>query len=607
MQLENLYNKVQRTRVQKIFFLYIFLAILFIVFLFRVVLLITGDKHLPSLYSSHTATAIRGKIISADHYTLASANKLYKATVHTKNLNPKNIDLFITLFSIYSGMPTDIIKKKLNKKMGIDPRNNKPRKMGIVILSIDISEQSATQLKNLYYQLYAMNVFIPYTTPSGKRVIQGLQISEYSQKRIYPYSEILTPVLGFTQRNKNKEDRIKILGKKGLERSLNDYLSNHQDAYYYGGRDVINNIIFNKQSISKVAIDGYNVYLGILISLQIKIEMMLDKFKKKIDADEILIAIMESGTGKILSIASSNRYLPFDIKKNEIPYLKSNVVEYMFEPGSVIKPISFSILLDREKISPYELVNGNHGSFKIGKKIITDEHQFGWLSAEDVIVHSSNIGMAKLAQKFDGSHFHNQLIKFGFTQKLNIRLSNQQLGSIPTKEQLSSKIYKAVTSYGYGMDVNFIQILRAYNIFNNNGKRIEPYLVDYIQTPKGEISLRKDNKAISVIQAKTAKMMRKILVKTVNKGTGRGAITKGIEVGGKTGTAHIAINGEYIFQYHTSFFGFANDKKNKYTIGVTVIKPKTKHFASQTAVPVFKKALDILIEENLLLPNNNSK
>ena len=85
----------------------------------------------------------------------------------------------------------------------------------------------------------------------------------------------------------------------------------------------------------------------------------------------------------------------------------------------------------------------------------------------------------------------------------------------------------------------------------------------------------------------------------VERGTGVKAQYPGLEVGGKTGTAHIAKNGRYVREYHSSFYGFANDKEgHKYTIGVLVIRAKKyrKYFASQSAVPTFRRTLDILVE-----------
>ena len=102
--------------------------------------------------------------------------------------------------------------------------------------------------------------------------------------------------------------------------------------------------------------------------------------------------------------------------------------------------------------------------------------------------------------------------------------------------------------------------------------------------------------------------MQKILIKTVEKGTGEATKIAGLTIGGKTGTAHIAKNGKYTNLYNSSFFGFANDKNNSYTIGVLVREPTKKYYyyASLTAVPIFKKIVEEMIEEGYLSPVLNN-
>jgi cell division protein FtsI (penicillin-binding protein 3) len=98
--------------------------------------------------------------------------------------------------------------------------------------------------------------------------------------------------------------------------------------------------------------------------------------------------------------------------------------------------------------------------------------------------------------------------------------------------------------------------------------------------------------------------MAKILIKTVNQGTGIKTRIEGLQIGGKTGTAHIAQKGRYVNKYNTSFLGFVNDGTNKYTLGVTVIQPRTNHFASLTAVPVFKEIVEALVDDGYLTPDS---
>jgi cell division protein FtsI (penicillin-binding protein 3) len=239
----------------------------------------------------------------------------------------------------------------------------------------------------------------------------------------------------------------------------------------------------------------------------------------------------------------------------------------------------------------------------MGKKVITDEHPFAMLSAEDVIVFSSNVGMAQLAQKLTGVDFYEGLTNFGLAHKTNIDLAYEKEGIIPNSSQLSDVIYKATASYGYGMKVTLMQLVNAYNAFNNNGREVTPTLVDSLIDKYGKVTPIPIDPGRQVINPTTASRMKKILIKTVMEGTGTKAITPGLEIGGKTGTAHIVEEGSYVSKYNTSFLGFVNDGKHSYTIGVVVIQPKRDHFAAQTAVPVFKQIVDTLTEEKYLKPN----
>jgi cell division protein FtsI (penicillin-binding protein 3) len=302
-------------------------------------------------------------------------------------------------------------------------------------------------------------------------------------------------------------------------------------------------IILNKESFTKAKIDGLDIKLTIPVALQIRVEKMLDAMKEKLDAKQIMIAIMNSKTGDILTMASSNRFLPKHIKRSDYPSLRSDMIEYSFEPGSVIKPISFSILLEKHLVNPFDLVNGHNGHFRIGRKVITDEHQFAWLSAEDVIVYSSNVGMAQLAQKLSGYEFHDGLLRFGLSKKSTPDMIYEKTGSIPSAKRLENKIYKATAAYGYGMQENLMQILRAYSAFNNNGNMVYPKIVKSFVDEFGVEKPTIYEDQVRAIKSSTAARMKKILIKTVNKGTGKKAITTGLEIGGKTGTAHIVEKG----------------------------------------------------------------
>ena len=334
--------------------------------------------------------------------------------------------------------------------------------------------------------------------------------------------------------------------------------------------------------------------------LQKQLEKILDNQKKELEADEIMAAVMDSKTGKVLSVASSNRYTQYKMSKEGFSHMKANAVQYIYEPGSTIKPIVFSILLETGKLNQYEMLKTYNGKMKIGSKIITDEHKAAYMTAEDGIVFSSNIVMSQIAQRLTPSEYIGGLQKFGFGNKSQTDIAYELKGDLPNPNSLAYEIYKTTTSYGYAMRANFMQILAAYNTFNNSGIYITPKIVDKVYGNDFEERIKPEEVKRSISDM-TALRMKNILKKVVEKGTGTGTKLDGLEIGGKTGTAHIAKGGSYARSFNSSFFGFANDhNSSNYTIGVLVVEPKKAHFASMTAVPVFKQIVLKMVQGGFL-------
>lgn len=575
---------------KKILALFLLLMFGFVIFLAVMLYTALHKRDIPSIYSEDTAKAQRGSIISADGFHIATTQKLYKAVVNTRNIDPDKEELFVQLFSIYSGMEPNEIRERLHTRKGS------------VTLSYHISPKEAMYLKTLAFELRRLGVFIEYETPTGDRILQGLNILESGEARQYPYGNLLTPLLGYP-RKIEEDGYTRVYGIKGLEKFFDEELNPQQNRTQKALRDVNGYLILNKQSDIKRQINGLTVKLNIPILFQSRVEIITDQIKQQLQADEIIATVMESKSGKIIALASSNRFDPSHIRTEDYPSLNANAIEYSYEPGSVIKPIIFSLMLDRGLINPYDMVNGHNGRFTMGTKTIVDEHAFSMLSAEDVLVYSSNIGIAQLAQKLNGVEYTEGLKRFGFTHFSGIDLPYEKRGSIPSSAQLNNYLYKAITAYGYGMRANAMQLVKAFNVFNNGGKLVNPMVVEALYDDNGRTIPMQVQAPTQVISPATAERMKQILIKTVNVGTGTVAKTPGLEVGGKTGTAHIAKNGAYVNSYHTSFIGFANDGKHNYTIGITVIEPRTVYFASITAVPVFKGIVDLMVEEKYLTPD----
>ncbi len=575
------------------------IALLFIIISFFLAVLVarffyiylTDAKNFPNLYASDTDTSLRGFIKSGDDFTLSSSKKLYKAEVNTYTIDPDKKELFIKLFSIYSGMDEDKVRKKLDSKKGR------------VVISYKIDSKRAFYLKELAKKLYNLRIFREYEDKKRNVIYRnGLDILESGEYREYKYKDLFTPYIGYVRKRNDDHGFTRGYGVKGLERYYDTDLKPIQDGYIYGKRDIVNNIIFNGSSKVVPRIDGASLYLNINLKLQKFTEVILDKFKKELDAKEIVACVMESKSSKIIALATTNRYNPNRIRKTDYPFLNITAVEYAYEPGSVMKPIVLSLLLAHKLVNPYEIIDTHNGRYYIKNYLITDDHRYKKLSVENIIVHSSNIGISILSQRLDAIDFFEGLKRFGFSKRSGVDLSYDKKGKIPSVLKMQDEVYKATTAYGYGIEATFMQLMKAYNAFNNEGVTASPKIASHLRYFNQKLYPITEN-GVRIIPAEVARTVKKILIKTVNEGTGKAAITPGIEVGGKTGTAHISRGRGYEKKYNSSFFGFANDKEHKFTIGVLVREPKTEnysYFASKSAVPVFKAIVDELINEGYL-------
>ena len=598
---EEIKNQAIKRRTRNITLLFVALALLMGIFLVAILKTIISDRKIPSQYATIHDRSLRGSIISKDNYTISYSQKTYSATINGESLNPAKRELFIKLFSIYTGIDPKDIKDKLKDKQNYYKKGN-------IFLSKTLTQKQAMQLKSLAYKLRRLHVFKSIKV-RGIEVLYGLDIMENGESRIYPLADNLSPVVGYIAKE-IEDGYIRPVGKKGLEKAYEEHLRSKKDGYFKGKRDVVGRIIHDKNSIQKLRVDGLDLHLNIPLSVQRRVELMLDSMKSKLDAQEIIAGVMDSKTGKVLALASSNRFNPSHITQNDIEALNPKFAEYLYEPGSVIKPLTLAIALNHKVVTPNSWFNTGYYKFQIGKhRFISDDDYFKSQTASDIIVHSSNIGISQISWRLTGKEFRDGLIAFGLSKPSGIDLSRDLPGRIKSLHLLDNQMHRANSSYGYGMMVSFAQLFKAYSAFNNNGVAVTPRIVDYLSDKKGNhYTLDPRVPDLHAISKKAANQIHKILIRVVQdkKGTGRSAGYEGLEIGGKTGTAHTVKNGHYVREYHSSFYGFANDNQgNRYTIGVLVIKAKKwrKYFASQSAVPTFRNIVQILVEEGYLKPD----
>ena len=403
----------------------------------------------------------------------------------------------------------------------------------------------------------------------GSIITQDNQIVAYNTeegKRIFPFHSTLSPVLGYVSSDTE--------GKRGVEQAGEEYLSL-----------------------------GYDVHLNINLKLQQKIESVLDKAKVKTDADEVMVVVMESKTGKMLAMASSNRYDPMHIIQNDIPSLNPKFAEYPYEPGTVMSPFVLATALEHNVVTTDTVFNAYNGKMEYAEgRYIKDIQKYDVLSAANSIVDFSHIGMIQISWLLSGSEFRDGLMKFGFGQPSGIEFSRDLSGTLNPLDKFEQRLAKASHSLGYGMLATFTQLLKAYNVFNNDGISVNPSIINHVMDGEEKNYLAKvDEKR--VISKKTSDLMHNILVDNHKKETDLNAKYLNLELGGKKSTAKIFKNGRYRKEYHSSFYGFVNDNKgNKYTIGVLVIRPKDVkgRVGSKSAFSVFEDVADGMVGEKYI-------
>jgi len=575
--------------------LFIILILAVVGFLGSIFHTVSAQRHLPSRTAITHDRALRGKIISQDAYTLSRSSKTYQATLFTQSIDPDKKELLISLFSIYSNMDKAKIRKTIREHEGY------------TVLADALDASTAIRLKSLAYKLRRLHVFRSIKNRHGIDVLYGLDIVENGEERTFPLQDTLSPVLGYV-RNKDEGKYTEVKGVKGLERSYEKYLNSSHNGFVKGMRDVSSTIIRNKKSTYQKRRDGMDIHLNIPLTLQRRVEFTLDEMKALTQAKEIIAGVMDSHTGRVIALASSERYDPDHIREEDVYNLNPKFSEFLYEPGSVMKPITLSIALDHNKVTPDTWFDTKGGKLKISTRYtISDDEIFDSQTATDIIVHSSNVGISKISWRLSGKQFHTGFKKFGFGSASGIDLSRELAGRIKTQKQLSNKLHRANQAYGYGMMASFVQLWKAYSAFNNSGVAVTPRIVAYLQKKNGKRYLANPLVGdLHPISKHTAQQMKTILKKVVSDGTGKAARYPGLEVGGKTGTAHIVEHRKYIDKYNSSFFGFVNDDKgNHYTIGVLAIRldKQHRHFASQSAVPTFKKIVTNLIEQGYLKPD----
>jgi len=387
------------------------------------------------------------------------------------------------------------------------------------------------------------------------------------------------------------EERLRYYPQETLASQLIGFLdANHQGQYgleeYY-------------DEILGALPQGPDLILTLDYNIQFMAEKLLVIVKENLDIESGQIIVADPTSGKILALANFPNFNPNQYQKYAVDGLgifKNRATQDFFEPGSVFKPITFAAALDQEKITP-QTTYIDKGIVEIGGWPIYnyDQRVHGEQTMTNVLEKSINTGAVFVEKLLPHQVFLDYIAKFGIFEPTGIDLPESFSGNKEFKK--GYEINFATASYGQGIEMTPIQLVRAYCAIANGGKLIKPYLVN--SNSGGEKQ---------VISQKTASQLTAMLVSVVENGFAKAARIPGYYIAGKTGTAQIAFSAlgidkdGYSEKTVQTFVGWAPAFNPQFLILIKLDNPKTKT-AEYSAVPIFHDLAEYIIHHYQIPPD----
>ncbi len=414
-------------------------------------------------------------------------------------------------------------------------------------------------------------------------------------KRYYPEASLAAHILGFVGKDYWGED----IGYFGIEGFYNKDLKG-LPGVLKSERDLFGKPIFVGTQEKIDPEDGNDLYLTIDSSVQAIAKKKLQAALESYDAKEGCVLIADPYTMRILAAVCLPDFSIEEYYKFDETYFKNPIVSDVYEPGSIFKPLVVAAALEEKAIKEDSIYN-EKGPVKIGEysiKTWNDKYE-GKINITRILEKSSNVGMVYIGEKLGNKKLYSYLEKFGFGQLTGIDLQGEVASYLKSYNQWYPIDFATVT-FGQGIAVTPIQILRAFAAIVNGGNLMKPLVVEKVVFNTKEKTIQPET-VRKVISKNTSETVKKMLVSAVENGEVRWAKPDGFTMGGKTGTAQIAIAGHYdVSKTNVSFIGFAPADKPKFIALVTLNEPKSSPWGSETAAPLFFEiAKELLIYYNI--------
>lgn len=445
--------------------------------------------------------------------------------------------------------------------------------------------------------------------------LSGVKIDE-DYKRVYPYNELASKVLGFTGADNQ--------GILGLEAKYDTYLSGTNGQILTlsdaGGIE-----IKGSREDRILPVDGQDLYTTLDVNIQKYATQLAWETMVKKEAKQVSIIVMRPDNGEILAMANVPEYnlnspyeLNYEPDEEEAQKDKMDLLNNMwrnfcindtYEPGSIFKTVTATAALETGVV-------GLNDSFTCsGATIVSDRrircHKTTGHGTQDfthTVYNSCNPAFVEWGRRVGTDNMYLYMGKLGLLAKTGIDLSGEA-GTIIHKQENVGAVELATMSFGQSFQITPVQMLRAVSAIVNGGRLVTPHFGLYTGSSDGsvvnEFAYSTQDEAIS---SQTSETMKKILEGVVSEGGGTKAYIDGYSIGGKTATSQKLPRGSG--KYISSFIGFA-PADNPQVIAMCLIdEPTGVYYGGTIAAPVVKTLYEnilpyIGIERSVQLEKND--
>ena len=372
-------------------------------------------------------------------------------------------------------------------------------------------------------------------------------------RREYPHGSVGGQVVGFC--NADGE------GLTGLELQYDDILKG-ESGVYVAERGEKGFPIPGGVKEEKAAVDGTDIMISLDIKLQDTVERALEEGVKDLETEEGSSIVMDAATGEVYAACSLPYMDPTDMTKSEVGSEHVKAITQPYEPGSTFKSVSAMAILESKAMGP-ESTMFCPSTISADDYDVSDSHERegATYSLREILNHSSNIGISLATEDAGFAKLHEAIERYHLTEATGIDYPGEGTGSVLDFNQWG-KITGYNISFGQGISVTPLQMVRFYGTIANDGVMVTPHFL--ISKPQsGEVpeyhqeTVTKDTEAIEDLRS----MLRSV----VTDGTGTAADVEGYKVCGKTSTAEIpSEEGGYKKEvYNLGFCGFIDDSSSK--------------------------------------------